>query len=189
MKRLQSIWLAAVAWFEQGDLVPLMIAVSAAHYSSILAKYDYAIIAVFIGALVDLGHYRVVRMAVNYRGDDLRERAFRWIIAAVMTVISLGYSQRFYDDWLLSAPIPVLIATLAWLQARDKRQPVRPVQPDLPASAIVNASAMLRDAPAPQPVIIDAPVDAIVCTQCGALCKGKNAYAAHVRWKHPQVKA
>ena len=116
MKIARAAWLYLVNWFECADLVPLLILVSAVHYASVLATKDPLPVAVAIGLLVDLGHYRTIRAAVRYAGSSKAQTAARWAIAAGMTALSLSYHQRYYQDWWLSAPLPLLIAALAWLQ-------------------------------------------------------------------------
>jgi hypothetical protein len=116
--KLKSTWQAAVNLFERGDLVPLMVLVSAVHYGAVLAGKDHWAVAVAIGLLVDLGHYRTIRYATTYRGALAWERVARWGIAVVMTSISFAYHWRYYQDFLLAAPLPFLIAVLAWLPER-----------------------------------------------------------------------
>jgi hypothetical protein len=131
--RLSSAWRWAVAWFEHGDLVPLLVIVSAVHYAAVLAGRDLWPVAVAIGLLVDLGHYRTIRRATHYQGDSRAALYTRWAIAGVMTAISFGYHQRYYGDLLLSLPMPFLIAVLAWMQqpatqtAKPAKQTPQPV--------------------------------------------------------------
>lgn len=120
LKRLSNGWKALIFWFEYGDLVPLIVIVSSIHYSQILSEHDPFIVATAIGLMVDLGHYRTVRAAVRYNGTSDRTRAIRWSMAIFMTVVSVVYQQRFYQDWWLSLPLPFLIIALAWLQQTDK---------------------------------------------------------------------
>lgn len=116
---MRDLWRRLVGWFEHGDLVPLLIVVSAWHYAVILAGRDPWPVAVAIGLLVDLGHYRVVRAAVRYSGRT-SQAAARWLVALAMTAVALAYHLRYYEmDWWLAAPIPLLIATLAWLSKVD----------------------------------------------------------------------
>ncbi len=134
---LSSIWRSAVDWFERGDLVPLLVLVSAVHYAVVLAGKDRWEVAVAIGLLVDLGHFRTVRAAVRYSVPPGRRRRkghallrflsrynsqtiVRWLIAAGMTAVSFAYHQRYYGDLWLSIPLPALIAALAWLQHVDR---------------------------------------------------------------------
>lgn len=117
-------------WFEHGDLIPLLVLVSAAHYMVILQEHDASLVAVAIGLLVDLGHYRVVRAAVRYN-HSFKGSVVRWIIVLAMTAVAFSYHWRFYEgDILLAAPVPLLIAVLAWLAKVDanvgaKRQPAK----------------------------------------------------------------
>jgi hypothetical protein len=128
MTRLRSLWVSFVAWFETGDLVPLLVIVSAVHYAAVLSARDTWPVAIAIGLLVDLGHYRTIRAAVRYSGASRYQALARWLIAAGMTGLSLNYHQRYYEDWWLSAPLPLLIAALAWLQQIDKRQRAEPAR-------------------------------------------------------------
>ena len=122
----KTMWQSAVNWFEHGDLIPLMVLVSAVHYASVLRGHDGVLAAVAIGLLVDLGHYRTVRYAVRYTGVRRWEIAVRWGIAFVMTAVSFVYHFRYYNDWLLAAPLPFLIAVLAWLESRNRSHPAKP---------------------------------------------------------------
>ena len=119
MKRLTSIFQSVVKWFEFGDLVPLLVTVSAVHYVDVLASKDQWYVAVAIGLLVDLGHYRWVRAAARYNGSFKWGGFTRWLFAILMTVVSLVYHERFYTDLWLSMPLPFLIASLAWLSKVD----------------------------------------------------------------------
>jgi hypothetical protein len=120
MNAFRRLWSGIVHWFEEGDLLPLLILVSSVHYGTVLSAHDHPLVAIAIGLLVDLGHYRWVRAASRYNGNSKRERAVRWSLAAVMTAVSLAYHQRFYNDWWLSIPLPLLIASLAWLVKVDR---------------------------------------------------------------------
>lgn len=120
MNRLTTIFRIILDWLEHGDLVPLIVTVSAIHYAVILREYDHLVAAVAIGTLVDLGHYRWTKAAVRYPGDNWREKWGRWTMVLIMSAIALNYQQRFYNDWWLSVPMPLLIASLAWLNQKDK---------------------------------------------------------------------
>lgn len=130
-RAVSSIWHAAVNWFEHGDLVPLIVIVSAVHYSSMLQAHDVFLVATAIGLMVDLGHYRTVRAAVRYNGRQTRTQALRWVVAAFMTSVSIAYQQRFYGDLWLSLPLPLLIVSLAWLQETDKSLGRKPKRSDI----------------------------------------------------------
>lgn len=167
MKYISNFWRWLVEWFERGDLVPLLVLVSAYHYAAVLAGKDALLVAIAIGLLVDLGHYRTIRAAVRYNGD-WKQAATRWVIAIGMTILSLNYHQRYYSDWWLSAPLPLLIAALAWLQHVDRR----------PAKETHHA----------EPAKVDAPImralPTHVCLVCGTACESQQSLAAHMRWKH-----
>lgn len=123
---------AAINWLEHGDLVLVMVIVSAVHYAVVLNGRDHWFVAVIIGLLVDLGHYRWVRAAARYDGGKTGQIVTRWTFAIVMTAISFAYHWRYYggDIWL-AAPIPLLIASLAWLAKVDPQSTTRKAkQPD-----------------------------------------------------------
>ena len=172
---IKRAWVFVLNWFEHGDLVPLLIVVSAAHYSAVLAGKDHIVVAVLIGILVDLGHYRWVRAAARYTGGKRPQIITRWGFMILLTGLSLLYHQRYYQDWLLSIPIPLLIASLAWLTKVDSRPEA-------------SAKPMQTMHPAPEyvPVVVQAPAEHMQseCHECGALFASKQAKAAHMRWKH-----
>jgi len=120
LKKAKILWEAAIYWFEHGDLVPLIVIVSAVHYSFVLAAFDHWMVATSIGLMVDLGHFRTVRAAVRYSGANHKTQITRWMVAFFMTAVSISYQQRYYSDWWLSLPLPFLIVSLAWLQETDK---------------------------------------------------------------------
>lgn len=104
-------------WFEEGDLVPLAVVISVAHYGPVLVAHgEYWAVAWVVGALIDLLHFRSVRYAFSSR---------LWLaglMAAATTVMATGYHLRFYGgDWLLALPIPVGIAILAWHTSEKER--------------------------------------------------------------------
>lgn len=179
---LKKAWDWITDWFEYGDLVPLLVLVSAVHYASVLKGKDDLPVAVAIGMLVDLGHFRTVRAAFRYsvvRPKRRRKPAdsapwyrwvgywwsertsringqlvARWVIALVMTGISLTYHQRYYNDLWLSAPLPFLIAALAWLQRVDQRTKARPTGA---APLITVERPAHRSLPARQPAAVSLP--------------------------------
>lgn len=107
-------------WMERGDLVPLLVIVSAFHYADILANHDQKLVAIALGLMVDLGHYRSVMIAVRYTGNKWFEIILRWGVAAILTAISLSYHLNFYDgNFSFSLPIPLLIASLAYFERKD----------------------------------------------------------------------
>lgn len=121
-----ELWTSLTTWLEAGDLVPLMVAVSFWHYYIVLSnKGDPAIIAASVGALVDLGHFRTVRIASRSprRSLSLTTFVIRWGIAVLMTAVSYSYHHRFYDgDILLALPMPLLIAVLAYFDNDRERR-------------------------------------------------------------------
>lgn len=178
---MKKLWNTLVNWFEYGDLVPLLVIVSAVHYAGVLADHDQAIVAIAIGLLVDLGHFRTVRAAVRYSGADRRQAAARWLIALALTAISLAYHQRYYGDWWLSVPLPLLIAALAWLQRVDQHvgQRSKPVQPSSqPAvSAVVAEHSQLER---PQQPRLPA-ARRYTCDTCGRGFASQQGCNAHQR--------
>jgi len=162
MKTIQNLWNKTVNWFEHGDLVPLLVLVSAVHYAIILKDKDHFAVAIAIGTLVDLGHYRTVRAAVRYQysGKKNRQKILRWFIVLGMTVISLVYHQRYYNDWWLSVPIPLLIAVLAWLYKADenigKTKP-KAQQKDSKIKAKPSEPKATRSKPKPKTFIAECP--------------------------------
>lgn len=160
---MKKIWQYVVNWFEYGDLVPLLVLVSAVHYAAVLQDKDQPVVAVAIGLLVDLGHFRTIRAAVRYSGESKRQAFARWLIAAGMTALSLNYHQRYYADWWLSAPLPLLIAALAWLQRVDQRAGSKP-----------------RAEPSEAKPTTSQPSPLHVCS-CGYVAKSKQALNAHQR--------
>jgi uncharacterized membrane protein len=106
-----------VDWFEHGDLVPLAVIISVAHYGPVLAAHgENLYVAWAVGVLIDLLHFRSVRYAFSSR---------TWLagmVAAATTVMAMGYHLRFYGgDWLLALPIPIGIAILAWHASEKER--------------------------------------------------------------------
>lgn len=117
MKERLNLWSGVARFFESGDLTPLAVLVSIAHYGPVLVAYgEHKLIAYTIGVLIDMLHFRTIRRAVSSRS---RTEAG---IAVITTVMALGYHLRFYqNDWLLAAPIPLGIAILAY-HAAVKRE-------------------------------------------------------------------
>jgi hypothetical protein len=175
---ISRIWSGLVNWFETGDLVPLLVIVSAVHYAYVLATKDFWPVAIAIGILVDLGHYRTVRTAVRYKGY-FWQAVFRWTIAAGMTALSLNYHQRYYMDWWLSAPLPLLIAALAWLKQTEPKVQSK-VEHDTPhmPSIVVHDAEPVKALPA-----------SYACKHIGCTVSRESPQklAAHVRWDHRKV--
>jgi DNA-binding CsgD family transcriptional regulator len=107
----------ALDWFEEGDLVPLAVIISVAHYGPVLMAHgEHWLVAWSVGVLIDLLHFRSVRYAFAAR---------HWlaaVVAASTTVMATGYHLRFYGgDWLLALPIPIGIGILAWHSSEKQR--------------------------------------------------------------------
>lgn len=192
-KLINGVWSWVVDWFEHGDLVPLLVVVSAWHYAAVLADADAWPVAIAIGILVDIGHFRTIRAAFRYNVPGKRRRrgwparmahavgiringqlSARWMIALTMTAISLAYHQRYYDDWWLSAPIPFLIAALAWLGQVDGRGKKPPSE-----NATHSATHPTHKKTGPTHT----------CKTCGATFARSTALATHVRWSHQRAAA
>ena len=187
---MTRLWHALVNWFETADLVPLLVLVSAVHYAAVLSGKDWWPVAVAIGLLVDLGHYRVIRVAVRYSGDSLGQRIARWTIALAMTAVSLNYHQRYYQDWWLSAPLPLLIAALAWLQQVEPRK-----REDAPSVRIVRQNAPALPSAQERnllPEIVENATHSAAsyaCNACGETFTTSTAKASHARWAHKKEPA
>lgn len=162
MNRFVTLFRSLLNWLEHGDLVPLIVLVSAWHYSVILSAHDHTVAAIAIGTLVDLGHYRWTKAAVRYLGNDWKEKLGRWFMVLIMSAIALNYQQRFYNDWWLSVPMPLLIASLAWLNQKDSKS-----QQKASKSEKVVANA--------EPEIAKAEVPVLACEICGAT-HGKSGH-------------
>ena len=137
--------------------MPLLVLVSSVHYAVVLHGYDLWPVAVSIGLLVDIGHYRSVIVAVRYGGGRFWEVVARWVVALVMTGVSLSYHWRFYHgDWALAIPIPLLIGALAWFE-RVQRRPRQTV-----------------------PQVAAPPVLPYECPICGLRFASQKALAGHL---------
>jgi hypothetical protein len=170
---IRNITHSVVNWFERGDLVPLIIIISAVHYSLILAEHDIIPVAIAIGLLVDLGHYRWVRAAVRYTGANTWERLGRWSLAAFMTAIAVAYQQRYYNDWWLSLPLPALVISLAWLAEKNKR-----------AGSADHAEARHIITVESKPALAE---PGYICDYCGYEAKTQNGLNGHMRKHRPQL--
>lgn len=183
-KHAASAWQWLVNWFERGDLVPLLVLVSSVHYASVLAGHDTWPVAVAIGLLVDLGHFRTVKAAVRYKTPDGKwinwQAVTRYAVALVMTALSLNYHQRYYADWWLSAPLPLLIAALAWLQRVDGTGTTKPATKEEKAERVTTPLAPVSE---PLPVVSQPLERRYVCATCGYDAKNQYALAGHGR-KH-----
>jgi hypothetical protein len=129
MKRLYDAltWNRIAQFFENGDLVPFAVLISAWHFINALITYGGENIAVAFasGVFVDMLHFRTVRSAVR----DRNRAAV--IIALVTTAVSYGFHLLFYVNGqavfrpvylLLAAPLPLGIPILAWQQERSRSE-------------------------------------------------------------------
>jgi len=182
VKHIKSAWQWLVDWLEYGDLVPLLVLVSAFHYAAILKDRDALPVAIALGLIVDLGHFRTIRAAFRYSGEDRRHKLSLWGIALVMTAVSFAYHQRYYQDFWLSAPIPFLIAALAWLQKVDKRG--MRGKPD----AIIPKRDMSHTDVSQNDTTHDTTHKTYICQVCGENFGKSTALALHNRWKHAPEK-
>lgn len=174
MKTITAAFRSILNWFEHGDLVPLIVLVSAIHYAAILRTHDNIFAAVSIGTLVDLGHYRWTKAAVRYTGENNWERFGRWVMVLVMSAIALNYQQRFYNDWWLSVPLPLLIASLAWLNQKESKN--KPAISQLEPAKIQRVAKVEPIAPA---------IQLIKCDHCPREFATQSALNAHQRTHKP----
>lgn len=109
---------ALTQWFEEGDLTPLAVIISVAHYGPVLVAHgEHWFVAWAVGALIDLLHFRSIRHFTRNLS------VMSGIVALATTLMASMYHLRFYEnDWLLALPIPVGIAVLAWHAAEKARQ-------------------------------------------------------------------
>lgn len=111
------MWKRIVRWIEDGDLTPLAMVISVAHYGPVLVSHgEHVIVAWVVGAMMDLLHFRSVRYVFQKPG------VLAGMVAVMTTIMATGYHLRFYsNDWLLALPIPIGIGILAW-HAAEKRK-------------------------------------------------------------------
>lgn len=118
----------ALNWIERGDLIMPIVIVSAAHYVIVLSEKDYGLVAAIIGVLVDLGHYRLVKSAINVQTKTTRSMTL-WgmtvLGAVVMTFFAFGFHFIFYkgegwEPWVQAAVIPTIIIFLGVLSVRER---------------------------------------------------------------------
>lgn len=116
-----NLWHKLSSFFEDGDLTPLAVLISVAHYGPVLVEHgENVIVAWAVGALVDLLHFRTVRRL--FQASGRRAVIGHAFIALLTTFMAAGYHYRFYNgDWLLALPIPIGIAVLAQHAASQKQ--------------------------------------------------------------------
>ncbi|CAK0756326.1 membrane hypothetical protein [Gammaproteobacteria bacterium] len=172
LTQLQSIakstwrasWGGLVWLFEKADIIPALVIVSVYHYGGAMAQHgDPAPVAMALGVLTDVGHYRSVK-AVATKPQERR----RWAVGLVLTILTGYYHYLWYNDVILAVCIPILIISLALLSKWDRwdAQASQPgAQPE--AQPAQHAQAMRYS-----------------CGQCGASFASSGAYASHMRWQH-----
>ena len=109
----KNLWHRLAMFFEHGDLTPVAVLISVAHYGPVLVAHGESVIVAWgVGALIDLLHFRTVRKLFQVKGSwSIAGHAG---IALATTLMAAMYHLRFYaGDWLLAIPIPVGIAILA----------------------------------------------------------------------------
>lgn len=131
MSKIGSIankaWSLIVWAFEKADIIPALVIISAWHYGGAMQRHgDPLPVAVALGVLTDVGHYRSVQ-SVARKSHEPR----RWIVMIVLTVLTWYYHFLWYDNFVLSICIPALIVSLALLSHWDGwgRQAAKFVQP------------------------------------------------------------
>lgn len=120
---MKNTWKQFLNWLENGDLVPWVILVSIPHYYDVLKLYDYWYASMAFAVLVDLGHYRTIKLYVRRKSS--RGDTFWWM--AALTIVSLGFHIAFYViagattgySILLGMVVPILIFALAYLSGRE----------------------------------------------------------------------
>jgi len=121
---LKKLYSGIVEWAERGDLVPLLILVAIPHYISVMAAFEWWPVAVAMGILTDLGHYRTI--LVYLRSSIGRAAALFWM--TVLTLISYAFHVGFYVlgggipqpwPWVIGSVPPVLIFAMAYISKRE----------------------------------------------------------------------
>lgn len=122
---LKKAYAAAVDWVERGDLVPLLILVAVPHYITVMVSFEFWPVAVAMGILTDLGHYRTI--LVYLKSTVGRGAALFWML--ILTAISYGFHVGFYVlhgqmadqwPWVVGSVPPILIFAMAYISKREK---------------------------------------------------------------------
>lgn len=107
-----------INWIENGDILLPVILVAVVHYAAGLAQYDFWLVAAAIGILVDISHYRAVKL--YYAG-----KSGWW--ATILTVWSFFMHVFYYYNegaewWAIpfGATIPLIIFCLGWITKTQK---------------------------------------------------------------------
>jgi len=174
VKRLQdlikSAWGVLVWLFEKADIIPGLIIISAWHYSGAMAdKGDPAPVAIALGVLTDIGHYRSIK-GVARKPDEIK----RWAVGIVLTVLTGYYHYLWYQDVVLALCVPALIISLALLSKWDgwDNQAMR-------MTPKVSAEQSEPSAETPQALPYG-------CDRCEERFATGSAKANHTRWNHPK---
>jgi hypothetical protein len=177
---MRRILNAFINWFENGELAPFIILISVPHYAAVLSKFDWGPVGAVLGFLIDLVHYRTIRAFQRGYGKT-------WMM--VLTSFSFGFHFAFYwiggAGWaalFFGAAVPVVIFALSFLSYAERwsQKAAKAAQENVSVSH--RAADALPDAAHPG---LPEAHPARICGECGASCKSQNAYAAHMRWKHP----
>jgi hypothetical protein len=174
MSLLRKLWGFVVWLVEEADIVPFLVIVSAWHYAGALAKgnKDNAIVAVVLGVLIDLGHYRSVR--TYFKHIDWK----RFVVMAVLTCITGYYHWLWYSDVILAATMPAIIICLGLLSHWGKweRQGKNTEPPPQAANVATQVpQAATHKAAWPRP-----------CKQCSQIIASPARMGAHVLHEHPK---
>jgi hypothetical protein len=166
---IKTLWGVLVWLFEKADIIPALVIVSAWHYSVAMStRGDPAPIAIALGVLTDVGHYRSVK------GVAKKNEPKRWIVAIGLTALTFYYHFLYYQDIILALCVPALIISLALLSRWDGWD----------GQSIRIAPRMSEDAPK---VSEDDPQSVrYPCGQCQETFPSGAAKANHVRWHHPK---
>lgn len=177
MSKLQALiknsWGVLVWLFEQADIIPALVIISAWHYyGAMAAKGDPAPVAIALGVLTDIGHYRSIK-GVARKPDELK----RWAVGLVLTVLTGYYHYLWYKDIILALCVPALIISLALLSKWDgwDTQAIR-----MTPKRSADKSEAYAEAPQALPY---------GCDKCGERFATGSEKANHTRWKHPKVEA
>ena len=168
MKRLPARAWGWIVWlFEKADIIPPLVIVSGWHYAGALANRDPLPVAIVLGILIDLGHYRSVKATIA--NNTWR----RFAVMTVLTVMTGYYHWLWYRDVILAVAVPVLIICLSLLSKWGgwERQAITlsvpRVHPDDPQPTLSNSGYN--------------PGRAEGCPECGRVCKTIQAQLSHNR--------
>lgn len=110
MKRLPARAWGWIVWlFEKADIIPPLVIVSAYHYGGALVDYDLLPVAIVLGVLIDLGHYRSVKAAI--KTPELPQFA----VMITLTCMTGYFHWLWYRNIILAATVPALIICLSLL--------------------------------------------------------------------------